>query len=190
MGLGEVADRGVDAARFERHAGDGERGLHRGQRAEHHRLVQIAEVADAKGLAAEIAESGAEHPPLLTVDQEGGKVQRLARNVGLSRIPSAKTVASRRTTVEARRLYAGVARSLRKLGFNTNFGPVVDANTNGSNPIIGKLGLSFSPDPKRVVKYAREFVPAHRRDGDITAQKHFPAHGSSRKASHLGFVDI
>lgn len=136
------------------------------------------------------AESGAELPPLIAVDQEGGKVQRLSANVKLSRIPSAQTVARRRTITEANRLYSGVARSVRKLGFNTNLAPVADLNTNRANPIIGKLGRSFSRDPDRVVTYAREFVEAHRKEGVITALKHFPGHGSSRKDSHLGFVDI
>jgi len=128
-------------------------------------------------------------PPLFVVDQEGGQVQRLAGNVGLKTWPSAARM-GRGPVDEARAEYAQMADALDDWGFNVNLGPVVDVNVNPRNPIIGKLGRSFSGDPYKVSDYARAFVEAHRAQGVLTALKHFPGHGSSRNDSHHGFTDI
>jgi len=67
---------------------------------------------------------------------------------------------------------------------------VVDVDVNPANPIIGALGRSFSADPETVAQYGAAFLTAHRKEGVLTALKHFPGHGSSREDSHKGFVDI
>ncbi|MDR3471919.1 MAG: glycoside hydrolase family 3 N-terminal domain-containing protein [Devosia sp.] len=129
-------------------------------------------------------------PPFISLDQEGGKVQRLTAAVGFPEMPSAADVAKTDTPVAAQAVYAKTAAGLASLGFNVNFGPVVDLNVNPSNPIIGKYGRSFSADPKVVEAYADAFIAAHRQAGVLTALKHFPGHGSSTGDSHKGFVDI
>lgn len=133
--------------------------------------------------------AGAALPPLFAVDQEGGQVQRLAGNVGLRQWPSAARI-GRGSIEEARSQYDDMAEALDDWGFNLNFGPVVDVNVNPVNPVIGKLGRSFSGDPYKVTDFARAFIDAHRSHGVLTSIKHFPGHGSSRKDSHLGFTDI
>jgi beta-N-acetylhexosaminidase len=129
--------------------------------------------------------------PFIAVDQEGGKVARLGRSVGLRRVPSAASIGSRKLSPEqAGEIYDRMAKSLAGLGFNLNFGPVVDLNTNKANPIIGRRGRSYSAEPQLVVRYARAFVEAHRLHGVATSLKHFPGHGSSRFDSHIKPVDI
>ncbi|WP_172352344.1 glycoside hydrolase family 3 protein [Mesorhizobium sp. NZP2298] len=83
-----------------------------------------------------------------------------------------------------------MAAGLSDVGFNLNLAPVVDVNVNPANPIIGKLGRSFSADPQTVEAYAKVFVEAHRAKGVLTALKHFPGHGSSTKDSHKGMADV
>lgn len=139
--------------------------------------------------AAFLAAAGAT-PPLLAVDQEGGIVQRLTAEAGFAERPSARDVARTQSAVEATETYTGIARDLRAWGFNLNLGPVVDVDVNPANPIIGALGRSFSADPEAVAQYGAVFVTAHRKEGVLTALKHFPGHGSSREDSHKGFVDI
>ncbi len=150
----------------------------------------LSNARGARGLTHFLANAPSRHPPLIAVDQEGGWVQRLAGNVGLKRLSSASRVAAQLSPEQAFDYYRGMARDLADFGFNVNFGPVVDLDTNPQNPIIGRIGRSYSADPDAVVRYAAAFVRAHRAEGIITALKHFPGHGSSRSDSHLGFVDI
>jgi len=136
---------------------------------------------------ASVAPSGL--PPLIAIDQEGGTVQRLKQRHGFPQTVSAKHMA-RRTPAEAAAAYGVLAEGLADWGFTLNLGPVVDVDVNPRNPIIGRLNRSFSADPARVADYAAAFVDAHRDHGVLTALKHFPGHGSSRRDSHRGAVDI
>lgn len=132
-------------------------------------------------------------PPFIAVDQEGGRVQRLTRRNGHTYFPSALSVGrnpSFAAPENAQRLYAGMAEQLAKAGFNLNFGPVVDLNTNPHNPVIGARDRSFGADPKTVTSMARAFITAHRDAGVVTVAKHFPGHGSSRVDSHKALADV
>ncbi|WP_084508532.1 glycoside hydrolase family 3 N-terminal domain-containing protein [Mesorhizobium sp. WSM3224] len=127
---------------------------------------------------------------LIAIDQEGGRIQRLTGEVGFKSVPSQADVAKTLSPDEAGAVYENLAAALAGLGFNLNLAPVVDLNVNPANPIIGKLGRSFSADPQEVEAYARAFVQAHRAKGVLTALKHFPGHGSSTKDSHKGIADV
>jgi len=131
--------------------------------------------------------------PLIAVDQEGGKVQRLTRRNGHHYFPSASSVGKNPAYASgdsAERLYATMAEELAYAGFNLNFGPVVDLNLNTNNPVIGQRDRSFSADPKTVTALARAFIVAHRAADIVTVAKHFPGHGSSHVDSHKGLPDI
>ena len=128
-------------------------------------------------------------PPFITIDQEGGAVERLTAAVGFEEIPNAQEMA-RQDNAVATGTYQAMADGLTSYLFNVNFGPVVDLNVNPNNPIIAKYGRSFSADPDVVVQYAEAFVQTHRSADVLTALKHFPGHGSSTGDSHEGFVDI
>ncbi len=129
-------------------------------------------------------------PLLISIDQEGGKVERLTNSVGFAEIASAADVANSMNARSAQTLYENLGRRLAALGFNVNFGPVVDVNVNRNNPIIAKYGRSFSANPDVVTDYGAAFVKGHKAAGVLTALKHFPGHGSSQADSHLGFADI
>jgi beta-N-acetylhexosaminidase len=129
-------------------------------------------------------------PPFITLDQEGGAVERLTKDVGFTEIASAASIAASKTPEEAEAIYAGMASSIAELGFTVNFGPVADVNINPNNPVIAKFGRSYSADPAVVAVYDGAFIAAHHAAGLLTALKHFPGHGSSAADSHEGFVDI
>ena len=131
--------------------------------------------------------------PLISVDQEGGAIQRLKARTGHLSFPSARHVATSpkyRTGSKVISLYTKMAAELRSGGINVNFGPVVDLNINPENPIIGRLGRSYGTDPDRVSLYARWFSLAHQGAGILTVAKHFPGHGSSETDSHIDYTDI
>lgn len=127
--------------------------------------------------------------PFITLDQEGGSVERLTEKVGFREVPDAATVA-KGGLAEARRLYAGMAKGIAELGFSVNFGPVVDLNLNSRNQVIAKFGRAYSDGPNIVTVFAEQFIAAHHDVGLLTALKHFPGHGSSTADSHEGYVDI
>ncbi|MBY3150813.1 glycoside hydrolase family 3 protein [Rhizobium laguerreae] len=129
-------------------------------------------------------------PLLVAVDQEGGRIERLTKAVGFNEMPSAASVAQSMTPKEAQATYKLMAIQLAGLGFNLNLGPVVDLNTNPNNPIIGRLGRSFSADGEKTTEYGRAFVEGHRQAGVLTALKHFPGHGSSVGDTHNEVVDV
>ncbi len=131
-----------------------------------------------------------ELPPFITLDQEGGSVERLTKDVGFLEIPNAITVAASDSTAKAEAIYTSMARDIATLGFTVNFGPVADVNVNPDNQVIAKFGRSFSADPAVVTQYDQAFITAHHKAGLLTSLKHFPGHGSSTADSHAGFVDI
>lgn len=132
-------------------------------------------------------------PAFIAVDQEGGRVQRLPANKGFSDWDSAAGVQESAQTGAkdfTLRYYSLRAQKLHDLGINLNFAPVVDVNVNAANPIIGRLGRSFSKDSAEVAAMAADFVRGHRANGVITSIKHFPGHGSSTDDSHKTLPSI
>lgn len=134
-------------------------------------------------------------PPLfIAVDQEGGRVQRLKPVNGFPDSPAAADLCPEAgaTVDTAPALAAGAAtgRMLREAGFNLDFAPVSDVNVNPENPVIGKIGRSFSADPRQAAACAGAFAKGLQGQGVLTAAKHFPGHGSSAADSHLGFTDV
>ncbi|WP_316355162.1 glycoside hydrolase family 3 N-terminal domain-containing protein [Devosia sp.] len=128
--------------------------------------------------------------PFITLDQEGGAVERLTKEVGFKEIPNAAAIAAENSPEQAEAIYAEMASAIADLGFTVNFGPVADVNLNKNNQIIAKFGRAFSDDPAVVARYDAAFIKAHHAAGLLTALKHFPGHGSSTGDSHEGFVDI
>jgi beta-N-acetylhexosaminidase len=128
---------------------------------------------------------------LIGVDQEGGRVRRLRPEAGFKDLCSACLMGARgdNTGLTSEQAETNAA-MLAELGINCNFAPVVDLNTNPSNPVIGALERSFSDEPARVSRHAAAWIEAHRARGVLSCLKHFPGHGSSTADSHLGFVDI
>ena len=129
-------------------------------------------------------------PPFITLDQEGGAVERLTKAVGFEEIPNAAAAAAGNSPAEAEALYADMARKIADLGFSVNFGPVADLAVNPDNQVIAKYGRAYGKSAETVAAYDEAFVAAHHQAGLITSLKHFPGHGSSTADSHDGFVDI
>lgn len=127
--------------------------------------------------------------PLLSIDQEGGKVQRLGTKQGYSDILEAGRVPARYTPDQAAAMYASAARELRDSGFNVNLAPTVDLH-DPANPVIGRYERAFGTDPAKVAEYGAAFIRGMAREGVACCAKHFPGHGTSRGDSHDGFVDI
>ncbi len=129
--------------------------------------------------------------PLLTsIDQEGGRVNRLKPQYGFPTSISHEELGKLNQLAETYRHAAATAQTLASLGLNLNLAPVVDLDAHPDNPIIKGKGRSFSSDPEAVARHAGEFIKAHRAHHVFTCPKHFPGHGSATGDTHLGLVDV
>ena len=125
----------------------------------------------------------------MAVDQEGGLVQRLSRDLGYTAIPRALIVAESDSVDQAKSVYSGAAGEFVAAGFDLNLAPVADLN-DPENAVIGIHGRSYGENGETVAAYAGAFIEAYEEAGVVCAIKHFPGHGHSRGDSHAGFVDI
>jgi beta-N-acetylhexosaminidase len=121
-----------------------------------------------------------EIPPLLAVDQEGGNVLRLKERTTL--LPSAMALGAARSASLAEAAGRAVGADLRELGFNMNFAPVLDVNSNPNNPVIGIR--SFGERPELVAELGSAFIAGLRAVGVASVAKHFPGHGDTKEDSH------
>jgi beta-N-acetylhexosaminidase len=126
---------------------------------------------------------------LISIDQEGGIVQRLKNEDGFVNTLKASEVALRGESF-ARTSYKSLAKDLKESGINNDFAPVVDLAINKQNKVIVAKGRSFGESSAEVIKYSSIFVDELKKQNVISVLKHFPGHGSSLSDSHLGFVDI
>lgn len=135
-------------------------------------------------------QSFADTPLFICVDQEGGSVCRLKKERGFPDTISARELGIQDDLSLTASHAEKTAQMLASVGINFNFAPVVDVNINSDNPVIGKLGRSFSSEPRKVARHARTWINAHRQHNVLSCLKHFPGHGSSQDDSHHGFVSI
>jgi len=120
-------------------------------------------------------------PPILAIDQEGGRVVRLHDSV--EAIPAAAALGEIGDADACRRVGTRVAVDLRRAGFTVNFAPVLDLAIEPGNTVIGSR--SFGSDPERVIACAGAFAQGLRDGGVVPTFKHFPGHGSTDVDSHF-----
>ena len=122
-----------------------------------------------------------EVPPLIAVDQEGGRVDRLKQI--FSPMPSADLLRASGDASIAARLGEIMAEALRTLGFNLNLAPVLDIALDDSvnNGVKGRyLGSSVA----EVVRLGGAYLEGLQRGGVIGVGKHFPGLGGANLDSH------
>jgi beta-N-acetylhexosaminidase len=129
---------------------------------------------------------GREDAPVL-IDQEGGRVQRLAAP-NWPAYPSAASydasIADPAAALEAARLGARlIAHDLLEAGINVNCAPVLDLAQPGAHAIIGSR--AYSSDPMRVAAFGRVVAEAFMAGGVAPVIKHLPGHGRATVDSHL-----
>ena len=139
----------------------------------------VRNAAQVKSLIEEIR-SVPGSPRLLAVDQEGGRVARLSD--GVPALPAMKILGAQpEREVEDAGFSLGEA--LHRLGFDVDFAPVLDVDSNPQNPIIGDR--AFSSDPKEAGLKALAFARGLLRAGILPCGKHFPGHGDTSLDSHV-----
>ena len=131
------------------------------------------------GTLGEIANVGP-LPLAVSVDEEGGRVSRLASIIGSQ--PPARTLAQTQTADQVYGIALARGRQMRGLGITVDFAPVVDVSNQGADTVIGDR--SFSNDPATVTAYAGAYARGLRDAGVLPVLKHFPGHGHGSGDSH------
>ncbi len=129
-------------------------------------------------------------PLLIAIDYEGGQITRLKETFGFPATLSAHVLGEKNDPEQTFAHSGKMARTLKEVGINLNLAPVVDLNTNPQNPVVGKLGRSYSSDPEIVIEHAIQFIRAHHENNIPCTLKHFPGHGSARGDTHNDLIDV
>ncbi|MFM7141362.1 MAG: beta-N-acetylhexosaminidase [Alphaproteobacteria bacterium] len=118
---------------------------------------------------------------IVSLDQEGGRVQRLRAPFG--EWPPMRRIGAAGSTALSREVGRALGREVAAAGFDCDFAPVLDVDSNPSNPVIGDR--SFHRDPATAARLALAFAAGLRDAGVIACGKHFPGHGDTELDSHL-----
>jgi beta-N-acetylhexosaminidase len=140
---------------------------------------QVAELS--RELQSMARGAGHDLPLLLAVDQEGGRVQRLRGPWTVW--PPLKALGLLGSEQTVRRFGRALAAELLPCGIRWDFAPVVDVNTNPTNPVIGDR--AFGDDPDLVGRLGAAFIDELQQAGVAACAKHFPGHGDTSVDSHF-----
>ncbi len=147
-------------------------------------IILFARNVESPRQLAELVRSlqeASKHPPLISIDQEGGIVARLRD--GFSESPGAMALGAAGSEDLAERVSHALGTELRALGINFNLAPVVDIGHDSSNPVISTrtLGANAGQVAQLAVAQVRGFQSA----GVGACAKHFPGHGNTPVDSHV-----
>jgi beta-N-acetylhexosaminidase len=134
-----------------------------------------------RSLVAAIHDCGAGVPPLVAIDHEGGRVDRLPPP--FTHFPPMAVVGARDDARLAETVGRAMGRELRAVGIDLDFAPVLDVRSNVRNRVIGDR--AFGADPARVARLGLALARGLARAGVLACGKHFPGHGASAGDSHF-----
>ena len=122
--------------------------------------------------------------PLVYIDEEGGRVARIANNPSfpVTQYPDIGVY-----TGDAFSAGADIGSYLSEYGVDVDLAPVCDVNTNPQNPIIGTR--AFSSDPVTAGQRASAFLSGLKSKGVAGVLKHFPGHGDTETDTHKGYAE-
>ncbi len=132
-----------------------------------------------------------ETPLLISIDQEGGRVNRLKPIYGFPALTASAQHLGDLDNIDSTKFWTKqTAELLKEMGINFNYAPVLDLNVNPTSPAIGNLERSYSANPEIVTKHAKAVLEVYEDYQIVGSLKHFPGHGSAASDSHLGMTDV
>ncbi|MBL8922021.1 MAG: beta-N-acetylhexosaminidase [Myxococcaceae bacterium] len=124
---------------------------------------------------------------LAAVDQEGGRVARL-KGAPFTALPPMRELGLTRDAALLERVGRLLAFETRACGFDWDFAPVLDVDTNPANPVIGDRSLH--KDAAEVARLGVALAQGLEAGGVASCGKHFPGHGDTTKDSHLDLPSL
>ena len=126
--------------------------------------------------------------PLLCIDEEGGRVSRIANNPNFN-VKKYESMSAIGATGDPNNAYEcgnTIGTYLHRYGFDIDFAPVADVNTNPENVIIGPR--AFSDDPAVAAPMVTHYLQGLKDAGVTGCIKHFPGHGDTKADTHFGYA--
>ncbi len=126
--------------------------------------------------------------PLLCIDEEGGRVARIANNPNFN-VKKYESMAAIGATGDPKNAYEcgnTIGSYLKRYGFDIDFAPVADVNTNPENIIIGPR--AFSDKPEVAATMVTNYLQGLKDAGVTGCIKHFPGHGDTKADTHYGYA--
>lgn len=135
-------------------------------------------------------QSSSKYPLFIAVDEEGGRVARIANSdfFNVASYKSMEDIGKSGDASKAEEVGRQIGLYLKKLGFNLDFAPVADTNTNPQNIVIGDR--SYGSDPALVAHMVSAQLDGMHDSGIMGTLKHFPGHGDTKDDTHSGYVSI
>lgn len=130
--------------------------------------------------------NGSSIPLFLGVDEEGGRVSRMPAEY--KKLPSSGTIGKKNNEEISKKIGEILGEEVSSIGFNLDFAPVLDINSNPKNPIIGDR--SFGNNSELVSKLGVATMKGIQSKNIISAVKHFPGHGDTSVDSHKGLPTV
>lgn len=129
-------------------------------------------------------------PMIISIDQEGGIVQRLQKitDIEVTNIPSMLALGKTNDKNLAYNVGKIMAQQLKTLGINLDFAPVVDIYSNKDNKVIANR--SFGSNSEEVTTMALALKQGLEDNNVNTCLKHFPGHGDTAVDSHYNLPVI
>ena len=126
--------------------------------------------------------------PLLCIDEEGGRVARIANNDNFNekKYESMGAIGATGDPQNAYECGNTIGTYLRRYGFDVDFAPVADVNTNPENIVIGQR--AFSDDPAVAAPMVTNYLQGLKDAGVTGCIKHFPGHGDTKSDTHFGYA--
>ena len=126
--------------------------------------------------------------PLLCIDEEGGRVARIANNANFNvkKYESMSAIGITGDPANAYECGNTIGTYLKKYGFDIDFAPVADVNTNPENIVIG--ARAFSDNPEVVAPMVTNYLQGLKDAGITGCIKHFPGHGDTKADTHYGYA--
>ncbi len=126
--------------------------------------------------------------PLLCIDEEGGRVARIGNNTNFKVEKFESMGAIGATGDPQKAYYCGntIGTYLNRYGFDIDFAPVADVNTNPENIVIG--ARAFSDNPAVAAPMVVSYLQGLKDAGVTGCIKHFPGHGDTKADTHYGYA--
>ena len=119
------------------------------------------------------------HPVITAIDAEWGLAMRLDST---PRFPWNMTLGAIQNDSIIYKIGRRIGKNTYDVGFQMNFSPVIDINTNPDNPIIGNR--SFGENKENVARKGYMMMKGLQDETILTTAKHFPGHGDTSQDSH------
>lgn len=146
----------------------------------------LGALEDVAALTRAIHRCAPARSPIVSLDQEGGRVARL--DAPIVKLPPMRRFGEHGDARLTERAGEVLGAQLAAVGFNVDFAPVLDVDTNPDNPVIGDR--SFGRDPSTVIEHALAFARGLEGAGVAACGKHFPGHGDTDLDSHLALPRV